>query len=155
MAHQLQHATPPRAEPWQGANADLRTSGYAVAVVVNAILLYVAHHLLAWGVPFLTPAFAEVLWAIDLSLGAAIVANAAFIAYDARWFRHLTGAALDALSLLSTYTLYSVFPFHFEAPWWYETAALVLLIVMLVTAIALVVHVVQAIADGVQYAFAA
>jgi len=68
----------------------MRRGCYATALVVNAVLLYSAHRLLEWGVPFLTPSFNDVLWALDLSLGATVLANAAFIAYDSAWFRHVS-----------------------------------------------------------------
>jgi hypothetical protein len=127
-------------------------AGYAVSIVVNAILLYIVHHVTTWGVPFLTPAFEDVLWAIDLSLGATIVANAFFMAYDRGWFRHLSEMVLDALALLSTYTLYRVFPFQFDDAWWYQVAGVALLAVMLAVSIALIVNALKAVADGLSYA---
>jgi hypothetical protein len=129
----------------------LRLGGYSAELVVNAILLYVAHHLLQWGVPFLTPAFADVLWAIDLSLGATIVANAFFIAYDPDWFKHLCQAALNFFSLISTYTLYRVFPFDFEPVWWNDVVGVLLVVVMIATTIGVVVHLVKAIGAGFAY----
>jgi hypothetical protein len=124
---------------------------YSIAIVLNAILLYVAHHLLAWGAPFLTPAFEEVLWAIDLSLGATIVANGAFMAYDAGWFRHLGETVLDLLALLSVYTIYRVFPFQFDDPWWYDGATLTLLLLMFAIVIATIVNAGKAVVDGIRY----
>jgi hypothetical protein len=128
----------------------MRQGGYSVEVVVNAILLYAAHHLLAWGVPFLTPAFSDVLWAIDLSLGAAIIANALFIAYDPAWFRYLSQACLNLFSLVSTYTLYRVFPFDFEPVGWNDIVGVLLVVVMVATAIGFIVHLAQAIGEGLR-----
>jgi hypothetical protein len=119
--------------------------------VVSAIMLYASHHLLEWGVPFLTPAFADVLWAIDLSLGATIVANALFIAYDAAWFKHLTKTALHIFALVFAYTLYRVFPFAFEPLWWNDVVGVLLVVVMLATTIAAIVHLVQAMSEGFAY----
>jgi len=127
---------------------EVRHGGYSAELVVNAILLYAAHHLLEWGVPFLTPAFADVLWAIDLSLGAAIIANALFIAYDPAWFKHLSQAALNFFSLVSTYTLYRVFPFDFELAQWNDIVGVLLVVGMVATAIAVIVHLVQAIGES-------
>jgi hypothetical protein len=140
---------------WRPPTDQLRHGGYTVELVVNAILLYAAHHLLPWGVPFLTPAFADVLWAIDLSLGAAIIANALFMAYDPAWFRQLSQAGLDFFSLVSTYTLYRVFPFDFELAWWNDVAAGVLVVAMVATTIGFIVHVVRATSDGFAYVVAA
>jgi hypothetical protein len=130
--------------------ADLRATGYGISIVVNVILLYVVHHLLAWDVPILTPAFNDVLWAVDLSLGATIVANAIFMAYDPRWFRHVSDIVLDLLALLSVYMIYRVFPFQFEQAWWYDVTPLVLLVVMIAILIAIVVNLVQAVTDGLK-----
>jgi hypothetical protein len=127
----------------------VRYAGYGVTMLVNITLLYAAHNVLAWGIPFFAPSFADVLWVIDLSLGAAIVANALFIAYDAEWFRHVTHVGLDGLSLLSTYIIYRVFPFDIDPPW-YGVVVLVLLVAMLGTAISLLVHVVQSFGDLVK-----
>jgi hypothetical protein len=152
MGHALQHAAPLPANPAHDASADLRASGYGMSVVVNAILLYVAHRMLAWGVPIVRPAFNEVLRAIDLSLGATIVANAIFLAYDASWFRQLSETLLDLLALLSVYTIYLVFPFQFDQPGWYDFATLTLLVVMFAIVIAVIVNAIQAMLDGLRYA---
>ena len=45
--------------------------------------------------PF-TGDWVDVLWAVRLSLVASIAANAMCVAYDADWFRHLTGSARGA-----------------------------------------------------------
>jgi hypothetical protein len=135
---------------WRTSTDHLRHGGYTVELVLNAILLYAAHHLLEWGVPFITPAFADVLWAIDLSLGAAIIANALFIAYDPAWFRRLSQAALDFFSLVSTYTLYRVFPFDFEMVGWNDIVSVLLVVAMVATMIGLIVHLAQAIGEGLR-----
>jgi len=121
--------------------------GYVAALVVNAVLLYAAHHLLEWGVPFITPAFDDALWAVTLSLGATLVANALFIAYDAVWFRHVAQVALDGLALLSVYTLYHVFPFAFDAAWLNDCVSIALLFTMIAIATSLTVQVVRALFD--------
>ena len=86
-------------------------SAYWVAIIVNAILLFVAHNLLNWGVGFITEEFATVLWVIDLSLGATIAANIVFLFYDPAWFRHMAQVALNVVAVVATYTVFTVFPF--------------------------------------------
>ncbi len=141
MAHPMQRAAPP---------LDFRSTGYALSIVINAFLIYLAHHLLAWQVPILTSAFTDVLWSIDLSLGATIVARAIFfMGYDAAWFRHLGEAVLDVFALLSVYTIYRVFPFQFDQAWWYDVASLVLVVLIGALLIAVVVNAIRALADGV------
>jgi hypothetical protein len=91
-----------------------RMFGYTVAIAVNAILWYVVHNLQRWDLPFIVvEQFRRVLTALDLSLGATMVANAIFIAYDPRWFRRIGQAALNLLSLNAMYAIYRVFPFDF------------------------------------------
>ncbi|MFN8539614.1 MAG: hypothetical protein U0232_19310 [Thermomicrobiales bacterium] len=60
--------------------------GCVVAIVVNLILIAVARSIPSWGLSFVTPAFDEVLPAIERSLIAAVVVNAILCAYDAAWF---------------------------------------------------------------------
>ncbi len=151
MSFPLQQAAPLPADRGHGANDGLRVTGYGISIVVNAVLLYVAHNLLAWGVPILTPAFNDARWAIDLSLGATIVANAIFMAYNAGCFRHLSETVLDLLALLSVYTIYRVFPFQFDEPWWYDGANLTLVLVMFAILIAAIVNTIQAVVDGLRY----
>src|SRR5579859_2906096 len=90
-----------------------RHSGYVGAVVINSILLAVAHNLLAWHVPFITSAWADVLWAIDLSLGSSIVASAIYVSYDEPWFRNLGQIVVSVLSLVAWLALIQVFPVNF------------------------------------------
>jgi hypothetical protein len=124
-----------------------RRGGFIAALAVNSVILYAAHHLLEWGIPFITPSFRDVLWALNLSIGATIVANAFFIVYDAAWFRHVAQLGLDGLALLSAYTLYRVFPFDFEAVWMSDVLAVALLLTMVGIGIALVVQVVRMLTD--------
>lgn len=138
--------------PTEAQRARARQVGYAVSIVVNAILLVVAHSLPSWGLPFLTPAFVDVLWAIDLSLGASIVANAVYFAYDASWFRNLTQIALTGLSLVSTVALYRVFPFDFGGASGDDLARLALAAVIFALVIAIVVQVIAWFANEVRRA---
>lgn len=91
-----------------------RMFGYVVAIAVNAILWYVAHNLQRWDLPFVVAEqFTRILTALDLSLGATMVANAIFVAYDPPWFRRSGQAVLNLFSLSAMYTAYRVFPFDF------------------------------------------
>ncbi len=112
--------------------------GYAIAVLVNIVLLYVFHHLLAWGVPFLTPAFSGVLWAVDLSLGASIAGNVLFLIYDRPWFKHLAQIVMSILAFVSAYVLYRAFPFAFAWTWLTWAVRVALLVGMLGLTIAVI-----------------
>jgi hypothetical protein len=131
-----------------------RRAGYAAAIIVNALLLYVAHHLLAWGVPFVTPAFADVLWAIDLSVTATILANAVYLAYDARWFRQLTQLGLSGLAFVVAAVLYAAFPFDFGTASWNDLGHLALLLVMLALILAMIVQAVVLLIGLIRRGFA-
>ena len=97
---------------------EFRQAGYVAAVIVNIVLWYAANNLLRWKVPFITEGFADVLWAINLSLAPSIVGNALFLAFDPRWFRRAVQIVLNLFGLLSAYVLYRVFPFDFgPGPW--------------------------------------
>jgi hypothetical protein len=140
-----------RWEPSDEAKAAGRRAGYVGSIVVNVIWYYIAHNLLRWGVPFLTPAFANVLWAIDLSIGATILANALFLAYDERWFRRLLQIFLTGLAFVVTATLYGVFPFDFGDPMWNSLASFCLFAVMIATVLATLVQlVVFVVGEGVR-----
>ena len=111
--------------------------GYVVAVLVNAGLLYVAENLLQWNVPFITGDWVDVLWAVRLSLVASLAANAMYVAYDADWFRHLTGIGTSALALLSMVVTYAVFPFDVPSAFIAEVMQLGMLAGMLGMSIAI------------------
>jgi hypothetical protein len=127
--------------------SEAREASYGVAVCIDVVVLYVVNHLLDWHVPFITLAFADVLWALNLSLGTAIVINATFIPFDRAWWRRLGRAAMDSAALLSTYILFAVFPFAFPSAWMTGLVALMLVLLIVAVAISVVVHVVQFVAE--------
>ncbi len=92
-----------------------RRVGYVVAIVINVIALFILHSIPGWNLSFITASFPSTLWAFDLSIGATIVANVLFLAYDAPWFRHLAQLILNVFGFIVVYTLYTVFPFDFGA----------------------------------------
>jgi hypothetical protein len=118
-----------------------RDAGWVAGLIANVVLLYVAHHLLAWGVPVVTAAWTSVLWAVDLSLYAAIVSYALVLAYHARWLESLMEAVRTACALPAGYLMWRIYPFDFGAMdvmlrW-------VTLLILAAMVIALVVQVVQ------------
>ena len=128
-------------------DSDTRRGGYAAAIVMDAVMLYVVHHVLEWDVPFITPAFGDVVWAFNLSLGTSIVVNALLMTGDLGWWRRLGDVARDVTALLSTYMLYQVFPF--DLPSGMATLlAMALVVIMVLLVISTIVHSVQAVAGG-------
>lgn len=107
------HASGPRTGSTRPKGAS--RFGYAVAVLVNGVLLWASHQLLAWGWPgFLTEDFEVVLPLLSISLVAGMVVNALFIAYDRGRFRALGDVVTSAFGLAVTMRMWSVFPFSFE-----------------------------------------
>jgi hypothetical protein len=124
-----------------------RASGSLGSIVVNLILLYVAHHVLEWQVGWITPAWSDVLWAIDLMLWVSIAANILFLLFDAAWFRNLGGAVGCGLAVLAMWWLYVVFPFQFGSTATDDLARLVLAALLAATVMATLVTGVLAVVE--------
>jgi hypothetical protein len=116
-------------------------SGFIAAIIINLILLFVFNSLLNWGVPFLTSDYSGVLWAINLSIGATIIANILFLVYEAGWFRHLAQLILNVIALFVVFLIYSIFPFTFTAESWAFWIKITLIIIMAGIGIAIIVEI--------------
>lgn len=109
-----------------------RQVGYAIAVVVNLVMLVIAHNILDWGwLPFLTGDFAQVVPWISLGLIASIVANAIYQFNDTLIVKSTGQIGVNLISVFVTYQIWQVFPFDFSA---YEFNWGVLVRVLLVLA---------------------
>src|SRR5207248_571127 len=128
----------------------MRTSGFVGSIVVNAIVLYAAHHVLEWQVDWITPAWSDVLWAVDLTLWASIIGNVLFMTIDAAWFRNLAGAIGCAFAVIAAWWLYVVFPFDFAASATNDVVRLGLAAVVLATALATIVMAILALVELVR-----
>jgi hypothetical protein len=130
-----------------------RRAGYVAAAIVNSVLLWVAHQLLDWGWPsFLTPEFDEVLPIVSASFVASIVANVLFVVHDPPWFRSLLDAVTSAISLTAGIRVLQVFPFDFST-WgtdWSWLVRTVLVVGVVATAIAVVVHTVRLLDEAIR-----
>jgi hypothetical protein len=129
----------PTAEERHGA----RVAGYVVAIVVNLILIAIARSIPSWGLPFVTPAFGEILPAIERSLVVAVVANAILCAYDATWFRHLGQVVMNAFALSAAVAIAQIFPFDLGSPGSNDLARLMVLLVAVAVVVAIFAEVVQ------------
>lgn len=93
-----------------------RRVGYAIAVLVNLVMLVIAHNILDWGwLPFLTGDFAQVVPWISLGLIASIVANAVYQFNDTLVFKSTGQIGTNLISVFVTYRIWQVFPFDFSA----------------------------------------
>ena len=95
-----------------------RRAGYVIAVVVNAAIWVVVNVQPGWdSFDFLTADFVVVLPLINLSLVAAMVINAAYVAFDAQWFRRLGQFVLSVIAFAVCWRLLAVYPFHLGVGW--------------------------------------
>lgn len=99
-----------------GSQASAARFGYLVAIVVNGVMLFVLSNLLDWDLlPFLTQELDQLLWLINLSLGASILVNVIYLSYDSAWFKSLSQIGLNLITLIVAWNIYRVFPFDFSA----------------------------------------
>lgn len=84
---------------------------YLFAILLNLILLYIANNLIYWNLSFIAASFSNVLWAVNLSIIVAVVANVSFILYDPRWFKICSKIVMNITALVAAFTLLTVFPF--------------------------------------------
>jgi hypothetical protein len=121
----------------------LRTNGYVGSIVVNALLLYGVGHVLEWQIGWITPAWSDVVWALNLSLEVSLVANALFFLYDHQWFRYPVLVVCSLAALQAVFVLYAVFPFDFGVAW-NDVARLALLALIVAVGIGTIVTAVLA-----------
>jgi hypothetical protein len=125
-----------------------RSAGYVGAIVANVVLLYVARSLLAWRVPFVTAAWADALWAVELSLCVAIVGNAVLLAYDPAWLRHGAEVVQGLFGLQAAYWIWALYPFAFGP--FDELARPLMLLVLVGLAIGVVVAAIATVVELVR-----
>jgi hypothetical protein len=113
-----------------------RRIGYAIAVVVNLVMLVIANNILDWGwLPFLTDGFAQVVPWISLGLVATIVANAVYQFNDTLAVKSTGQIGVNLISVFVTYQIWQVFPFDFSAYGFnWEAVVRVLLVLAMVGA---------------------
>jgi hypothetical protein len=105
---------PPRSAP------AARRLGYLIAVVVNAVLLYLINRDPGWqAVPFLTDATTEVLGLVNASIAVSLVANLVYVAWDPVWLKALGDLVTISVSVVALVRIWQVWPIDFPAgsPW--------------------------------------
>ncbi len=92
-----------------------RRGGNLVSIIINAVLLYLLNAHPGWrSMSFLTPATAQVIGLVNLTLGAGIAANAVYFIADPRWLRALGDLTTLTIALVTTVRIWEVFPFAFH-----------------------------------------
>ena len=103
------------AAPRRRRGSASRRLGYAIAIVVNAALLYAGNVWPGWWVlPFLTEDTRQVIGIVNFSLIAGMVGNFACLLLDRPWMKALADLATLGIGLLVLAQLWQVFPFDFQ-----------------------------------------
>jgi len=125
-----------------------RRVGYAIAVAVNLLMLYLINVRPGWAaVPFLTDDTVEVLYLVNLSLIVSASVNVLYLGYDTRWFVALGGLATTGVGVVVLARIWQVFPFAFSPGTDWAVVVRVLLVLAIVgSVIALIVQSVQLVA---------
>jgi len=115
--------------------------GYALAVVINAVMVWVVRQLLDWEYPkFLTEEFNDLIPILTLAFVVSLVANAMYLWND-RWpVKPIGDMITAAMGFLVALRTYQVFPFDFsgyESDWSW-LVRLVLIVAMVAVAAAFV-----------------
>lgn len=93
-----------------------RRVGYAIAVLVNLVMLVIAHNIYDWGwLPFLTADFAQLVPWISFGLVASIIANAVYQFNDTPMVKATGQFGVNLISVFVTYQIWQMFPFDFSA----------------------------------------
>jgi len=116
-------------------------SEYFVAIIFNLIFLYIVNNLLNWHVYFITNAFNDVLWIINLSIIATIIGNALLLLYSPERFRHVIKIVLNIFAFIATYFVYEVFPFNFYNSFYNWGINILLILAMIGIVIATIVEI--------------
>ena len=93
-----------------------RRFGYAIAVLVNLVMLFVTNNILEWGwLPFLTEDFTLVIPWINFSLVASIIANLIYQFDDDAVVKAGGQLVINSISIFVTYQILRVVPFDFSS----------------------------------------
>jgi hypothetical protein len=93
-------------------------AGYAVALVVNAALLWAINIWPGWRtVPFLTSATADIVGPVNRVLTAAVIVNVVLLFAPFRLVKALGDLAVLAIGLPVVFRVWDVFPFDFGDGW--------------------------------------
>lgn len=92
-----------------------RRGGNVGSIVINAVLIFLLDAHPGWrSVPFLTPATAQVIGLVTLTLAAGLVANLMYLMADPPRLRAFGDLVTLTISLVTTVRVWQVFPFAFH-----------------------------------------
>ena len=113
-----------------------RMVGHAIAVFFNVGLLFLINIYPGWQTEtMLTPATADVLGWVNLSMLVNIVVNLAYFYADPKWFRTVGDLLIAGVGFGAVLRVWQVFPFDISGSW-YSAVRVLLVVAALGTAIA-------------------
>lgn len=89
--------------------------GYIAAMVVNIVIIFVLNNLLAWGFPYLTSDFRQVLPYLNASLVVTVIFNFSYLFFTAKWFKNASEMIGCIFSFIAACFLIKIFPFDFSS----------------------------------------
>lgn len=120
-----------------------RRIGYAVAILVNLLIYGFINVWPGWETfDFVTPAAADVLPLVNLSIGVTILVNVVYLFADGTRIKALGEMVASLVTMIASVAVLRVFPFDFTAyafPWELLTR-FILVIAVVGSAIAVLVH---------------
>jgi hypothetical protein len=116
-------------------------SEYIAAIIFNLIWWYIVNNLLNWQVYFVTNAFNEVLWIINLSIIVSIIGNALLLFYSPERLRHIVKIFINIISFIAVYIVWTVFPFNFYNSFYDWLFGILLILAMIGITIATIVEI--------------
>jgi hypothetical protein len=140
MKNQAPKSVNKKKSPGKSKVSGGRKIGYIVTIIVMIALIYILRHLREWGLTFLTEDFSKCLFYIELSIYASIIAQALYIMYDNRWFKHLIQAITNIASAVALIMVYVIFPFDIEDGTWIKWIKIGILILFGLTVISIIVE---------------
>jgi len=136
-----------RLKAWVKREKEPSRASFAVAIIFNLIFIYIINQIPYWDISFITPAWSETLWILNLSLVVAIVGNLFFLFYHRQWFRSLIQIVMNVFAFWAVKALYTVFPFSFSHSSLNLVAGLILIIMMVGVFISILVELVKLVAS--------
>lgn len=127
-----------------------RRTGYVIAALVNAVLLYLVNVWPGWEeLPFLTSETTEVLGWVNASMIAGIITNLVYVGRDTNRVRAAGDLVTTGIGLVAMVRIWQVFPFDFDLSGldWAIVARVFLVIGIVGSAIAMVVRLVSLLSD--------
>lgn len=111
-------------------NVAARRTGYAISVVVNAMVLFAANVWPGWeAVPFLTADTALVMGLVNASIIVSLVVNVVYLIHDPRWVRALGDLLTTSVGLAAMVRIWQVSPFDFgESDVWMNVVQVLLFV---------------------------